>query len=234
MAYVDLVLSSGFLAFSRHVGFLRAVEEVEVEVGAVVGTSSGALVAALWWSGMKLDDITRLLTMFRPLARVGWNPMFWQGPLTMAPVIDQLRAALPSTFEGLAKPFAVGVTDDTGSYRLLTSGPLPEAVAASCAVPRLFRPVSITDRVFIDGGAVDSVGLKAWRAWRGPDRQAWVHEIAPRYGEGHPPTEGCTFVRSPGASASFLSLGDFDRQADETRRHAVAALRATQSTSTSQ
>ena len=40
---VDLLLSSGFLAFARHAGFLQAVDEAReqagLEVGAVVGTS---------------------------------------------------------------------------------------------------------------------------------------------------------------------------------------------------
>ena len=45
---MDLVLSSGFLAFARHAGFLRAVEQLELPVEGLCGTSSGALSGALW------------------------------------------------------------------------------------------------------------------------------------------------------------------------------------------
>ncbi len=235
VATVDVVLSSGFLAFSRHVGFLRALEQLDIEVPAVVGTSSGALIGALWWSGFRLDDVTRLLTRERPLASVGWHPAFWRGPLTLRPVIDQLRAILPSTFEGLSKPFGVGVTDPGGQYRLLTSGPLPEAVAASCAMPYLFRPVNVAGQMFIDGGAADHRGIQAWREWRGARRHAVVHEILGWRGKRAPPSPspvGCTVVESPRAPASFLSLGDFVGQAEQTCRATVAALSSVYSSET--
>ena len=227
VAAVDLVLSSGFLAFSRHVGFLRGIEQLDVDVGAVVGTSSGALIGALWWSGFRLDDVSRLLTRARPLSQVGWHPAFWRGPLTLRPVIDQLRAILPSTFEGLNKPFGVGVTDPGGQYRLLTSGPLPEAVAASCAMPYLFRPVNVAGQMYIDGGAADHLGIRAWRQWRGTQRDAVVHEILGWRGtsaSATPSPARCTVVESPRAAASFFSLGDFEGQAEQTRQATVAAL----------
>ena len=40
----DLVLSSGFLAFALHAGFLQAVEDVGLPVRGVMGTSAGALI----------------------------------------------------------------------------------------------------------------------------------------------------------------------------------------------
>ncbi len=225
MPNVDLILSSGFMAFSRHLGFLQAVERMDCQVDAVVGTSSGALVGAMWWSGIRLDHVSRLLTMQRPVQRIGWHPRFWQGPFTMAPLIDQLRAILPSTFEGLGRPFAVGVTDHQGRYRLLTSGPLPEAVAASCAIPRLFRPVNIGGAVYIDGGATDRLGLNAWREWRGLERQALVHEVQSRFGVARlGDLGGCTLIKTPRANANFLSLGDFDGQAREACEAALATI----------
>lgn len=47
----DLVLSSGFLAFASHSGFLKAVNEAEVNVGGVMGTSAGALSGSLYSAG---------------------------------------------------------------------------------------------------------------------------------------------------------------------------------------
>jgi predicted acylesterase/phospholipase RssA len=37
----DIILSSGFLAFARHGGFVKALEDFEVPYHRVVGTSSG-------------------------------------------------------------------------------------------------------------------------------------------------------------------------------------------------
>lgn len=47
----DLVLSSGFLAFAGHSGFLQAVEDSGVKVAGVMGTSAGALAGSLYCAG---------------------------------------------------------------------------------------------------------------------------------------------------------------------------------------
>ena len=61
---VDLVLSSGFLAFARHLGFLTAIEESELDVSGVCGTSSGALVGAMWACGVVCEGVPH--TILRP------------------------------------------------------------------------------------------------------------------------------------------------------------------------
>ena len=58
---LELILSSGFLAFASHLGFLRAVEESTVSVSGLCGTSSGALIGALWLAGVKIKDIAEIV-----------------------------------------------------------------------------------------------------------------------------------------------------------------------------
>ena len=81
----DLVLSSGFLAFARQVGFLGAIEEVGIAVGGICGTSSGALAGALWAAGVPAKHIGDLLKEPAPLRRVGLSRTPWRGLLDMAP-----------------------------------------------------------------------------------------------------------------------------------------------------
>ena len=45
------MLSSGFLAFASHSGFLKAVSEADVNVRGVMGTSAGALSGSLYSAG---------------------------------------------------------------------------------------------------------------------------------------------------------------------------------------
>ncbi len=47
-----MVLSSGFLSFANHSGFLLAIEEEGLEVTGVMGTSAGALSGSLYCAGM--------------------------------------------------------------------------------------------------------------------------------------------------------------------------------------
>ena len=186
MATTDLVLSSGFLAFARHIGFLRAVEAAELEVGAICGTSSGALVAALWAAGYTPEAIAFELSSRKPLSLFRVHARPWRGLFSLRAMVELLEGLLPPAFSDLDRPLGVGVVDRAGRYRLLTEGSLARSVAASCAMPYIFEPVRIDGEDYIDGGAVDRLGLTAWRAWRGTglpiltnQRRAWRGLAAP-------------------------------------------------------
>jgi predicted acylesterase/phospholipase RssA len=220
----DLVLSSGFLAFARHVGFLRAVEEAGVEVDAVCGTSSGALVAALWAAGVPAEEIGRELSARPPIRWMRLSLMPWRGLFRIEPVIARLRQLLPATFAELRRPLGVGVMDRGNAHHLLTDGPLPEAVAASCAIPLIFQPVWLAGRRLSDGGAVDRLGLSVWRRWR-PGRCALLHWVEGTRGkEPSPDLEGLRIVRTPPSGASFFNLKEFDSQVLEARSATAAAV----------
>ena len=61
-----LVLSAGFFGFFAHVGFLQALEELELRPQAVIGVSAGALAGGLWSSGMSADELEAELREFEP------------------------------------------------------------------------------------------------------------------------------------------------------------------------
>ena len=56
---VGLVLSGGGAKGMAHVGVLRVLEEMNIPVDLVVGTSAGSAVGALYASGMPVEDIER-------------------------------------------------------------------------------------------------------------------------------------------------------------------------------
>jgi predicted acylesterase/phospholipase RssA len=63
--------------------------------------------------------------------------------LSLDAVVARLAQLLPPTFEGLQRDFAVGVVTAEGEHLLIDSGPLPEAVAASAAIPFVFSAVDV-------------------------------------------------------------------------------------------
>ncbi len=68
-------------------------------------------------------------------------------------------------FSQLPIPFLCIATDiETGQPVVLESGYLPKAVVASGALPTLFSPVTIGDRVLIDGGVVNNYPVDELRA----------------------------------------------------------------------
>jgi len=220
----DLLLSSGFLAFARHIGVLRALEEAGQPVNAIVGTSSGALVGALRAAGLPSTAIERAVLARPPWRYLGPHAALWRGLFTMDPLRVWLADQLPPRFEDLPCPFAVGVTGPGGRHRLVSSGPLPDAVAASCALPWFFVPIRLGGEALSDGGASDRLAIDAWRRWR-PARRAIVHLVERTAGREAPADlAGCVLVETPRSGASFLSLGDVPAQIAAARALAAAAL----------
>lgn len=222
---VDVVLSSGFLAFARHLGFLSAIEGSGLEVEGVCGTSSGALIGAMWAHGMSLDAIRAELTTKAPAHMIQAHWRVWRGLFVFDRVLVRLKELLPPRFEDLRRPFGVGVRGPGKRHVLLTSGSLPEAVAASCAIPFVFAPVRVDGVLYQDGGAVDRYGIEPWMAHRGEKRPI-VHRVEASLGrEGEGALQGLTVAHTPRSGASFWDLGDVERQIDEARALTEAALR---------
>jgi len=220
---VDLVLSSGFLAFARHCGFLRAVEESGVEVEGLCGTSSGALVAAMWAAGIPAEEIAEKLSSRRPLSLLRPTLTPWRGLFSLRALVSLVHNWLPPTFAELGHPLAVGVMSADGRGMLLSEGRLAEAVAASCAVPYLFMPVEVDGVPYRDGGAVDRLALEPWRTLRGGRRQL-IHLVARSAGAETSLPGDVPLVQTPRSGASFWSLGDFHGQLEEARRSTCAVL----------
>jgi predicted acylesterase/phospholipase RssA len=223
--HADLVLSSGFLAFARHAGFLAAIEERGIQVDALCGTSSGAVCAALVAAGKTSSEIGALFDRGSMMGLARVSSTFWRGLMSMDTFTDFLRPHLPSTFEELARPLAVGVVDAAGKHALLKSGPLPEAVAASCAMPGIFGAVNVGGQRFADGGAADRLGLDAYRAWRPNTAHVIANWVERTAGKDVQVDAGNTqIIKTPRSGARFWNLGDVRAQMDEARRITLAAL----------
>lgn len=218
---MDLLLSSGFLAFGRHIGALAAIEGRGLAVDGVFGTSSGALVGALWAAGLRSAQIHAELGRVVPLTFMAPHWAVHRGLVSIRPVIARLERLLPSTFEELDRPFGVGVRGGDGRFRFVTTGPLPTLVAASCAMPVIFAPVVVDGEPLADGGAVDRLGAGPHRALRGAGRRL-IHRVARSAGVDVAADLGDDIVlESPRSGAQFWSLGDVAAQARESELRAV-------------
>ncbi len=220
----DLLLSSGFLGFARHLGFLDAWHEAKLPYEAIVGTSSGALIGAFLATGRSPEQLRSLFQGSRPVAYLALCARPWTGLCSLRPLMDILERELPEEFSQLERPFGVGVTRLDGAHELITSGDLRRAVVASCSIPRLCAPTALRGELYGDGGAADRTGIAGWRRWR-PSRFGVLHRIDPRLGKEPPGTLDEVFVvKSPRARAHWLSWGDFDRQRAESRETTLACM----------
>jgi predicted acylesterase/phospholipase RssA len=167
---VDLILSSGFCAFARQAGVIAAVEDFSIPIDRVVGTSSGALAAALYANGMNADQIATELRAKRPIELLKPSIRLHRGAFSLRGLVAHLRTILPKDFKDLEKPLAVGVFEtESGLFRLIDDGDLPSAVAASCAIPYVFQAVQAGNPpvYMADGGFKDRLGVSSWAKWSG-------------------------------------------------------------------
>lgn len=168
-----LVLALGGGAFKSvaQIGVIRCLEEHGVRIDGIVGTSLGATIGALYCSGMSVDNIEKLFIddeiqdamfkgvivrfMLKPLAPFK-HVVFGRPYAGMTPgkgYLEFLSDNLPEKFSQLKKPFAAVATNLTdGETKVFSEGDLPKSVLASNAVPTIFRPVMIDNKLYVDGG----------------------------------------------------------------------------------
>lgn len=157
------VLSGGGAFGSVHVGMIEALTEHGVRPDMVVGSSVGSLNGALLAHDPGIA-VERLSEIWATMSRATVFGHGWLGAVRNFAVgrtlsrFDRLEtlidAMLPITrFEELSVPFAAVATDAvSGEPELLQDGLIKPALLASSAIPRVFPPVTVGDRQYIDGG----------------------------------------------------------------------------------
>jgi len=166
---VAFVLGGGGVLGATQVGMLRALLESGRRPSLVVGTSVGALNGAAIAADPSLDGVEVLADLWKSLSGSG---MFAGSLLSQASTLARHRThlhsaeplrrlmadRLPELIEDLAVPFqCVAASIEAAAAHWFSSGPLAEAVLASCAVPGLLPPVEIGGEHFLDGGLVHSI-----------------------------------------------------------------------------
>ena len=61
---IGLALSGGFVKGAAHIGVLQALEEENIKVDYISGTSSGSIVATLYAAGYSPNSILTLFNMY--------------------------------------------------------------------------------------------------------------------------------------------------------------------------
>lgn len=159
-AKLGVALSGGGVRGFAHIGVLEVLDEAQVPVDYLAGTSMGGIIAGLYAAGVPLKELARrvcglsLLDIATPdPARRG---LFGQAKL--AHLLAELLGSEQLTFADLRLPLAVVATDlEAGEPVLLHSGPLIPALLATAAFPIVFAPVYHQGRWLVDGGALNNV-----------------------------------------------------------------------------
>ena len=168
MKQLSLALSGGGAHAAAHAGVLKALDDEGVPVAGLAGVSGGALVAAAWAGGAKLDELVEQAARLHPWMWVrGWGGGLLSGS-RLGAMIDEFLPV--DSFEGLRVPLRVMATDvDSGQPVVFTSGPLRDPVRATCSFPGVFPPMQLGGQRLYDGGVTTVVPVRLVREMAGED-----------------------------------------------------------------
>lgn len=174
---VGVALGGGGVRGLAHVLVLEVFDELGIKPGILAGTSMGAVIGALYASGMPGREIRQRMEHHVILKGDKWRDVmekkgdllrwvhafranFSRGGLLSAKgffgyLFDEIRV---TRFDELEIPLLVVAADFWSAEQVVFhEGELRPAIQASMAVPGVFAPVAVDNRVLVDGGVVNLV-----------------------------------------------------------------------------
>lgn len=164
---IGLALSCGGAKSLAHIGVLEVLEQNNIPIHAISGSSFGAYIGALWATGHSVEHMKVLAEQMqdpktlRSLADLVIPPT--KGLFYGNKVKEHLgRSIGNTTFEELTrKLLVISANLDTYERIVFREGCILDAVHASCAMPGFVVPVEINGMRCTDGGVVDPVPVGA-------------------------------------------------------------------------
>lgn len=158
---IGLVLSGGGMRGLAHIGVLKAIEEFNLPIHIISGTSIGSIIGALYCEGISPDD---MLNLFRKISIFSFRKYTLLKPGlidTHKFLKDFSEVFEEDSFEHLKKPLIVNSTNIiTGKHKLFKEGNLFETLLSSFAYPGVFTPVEINGDLYVDGGVTNNFPIE--------------------------------------------------------------------------
>jgi len=158
---IGLALGGGAALGLAHIGVLRVLEQEDIPIDVITGSSMGALVGGLWAIGKSSDDIQEIAREFRH-----WLSKFKLFDPPIFPVSGLIRGRAikrwlkkhfgSRTFYDTQVPLKVVAYDLTRREDLvIDGGPIADAIHKSTAIPGIIRPIRNKEQLIIDGGVLN-------------------------------------------------------------------------------
>jgi len=179
---IGVALGGGAARGLTHIPFIEAMDELGLRPAVIAGSSIGALLGAGWAAGLEGRELRGLayeyLADLRTIISRIWSTRMRLGSAFRLGISMQLDAVeviesfvpddLPRQFADMRVPLNIVSSDfRTWHQVVFRHGDVVPAIAASIAIPSIFKPVTIGERVLIDGSVVNPLPLDL--AQRGTD-----------------------------------------------------------------
>lgn len=199
----SIVLGGGGARGFAHLGVLAALEELNVPIDMIGGTSIGSIMAAGPAMGWSAEEVRQLaLEQFRHIFDYTLPSV---SVIKGHRIASRLRSRLGDVdIADLWIPyFCVSTNLTTAGACYHDRGPLVDAIRASIAIPGVLPPVPFDGELHVDGGILDNVPVDEMRR-RNPSGQLVAIDVAPADGPRSDTDDGVTVS---GARALFGRRG---------------------------
>ncbi len=155
---IGLALGGGGARGLAHIGVLKVLEENNIHIDYISGTSMGAIIGAMYSSQPNIKKIEK------EVLELDWKSLFdysipTRGLIKGEKIEKFLREKLGNLeFKDLKIPLLITAFDLLEKREVVFSkGDLVKAIRASISIPGFFVPVTNNGRILVDGGLVDSI-----------------------------------------------------------------------------
>ncbi len=155
---IGLAFGGGAVLGAAHIGVLKAIEEFNIPISYIAGTSIGAIISAFYAFGKNWEEMAILLKGLNwlDISRISLSQFGLLSNKKLGKLITDNLGDV--TFDEACIPLAMIATDITsGEKVVLKSGNVAAAVMASSCIPGIFIPVEIDNRLLVDGELVENV-----------------------------------------------------------------------------
>ena len=169
------ILAGGGTRLPAHVGVLKALCELNVDIEHLVGVSGGSIVASLWAAGWDIEHMKQLSVDvdFTRFKEFKLGQLLFHGGLSSGDVFEQWMDEQLNgvTFQELEKELHIVATDvKNGSPVIFDRETTPDfkvatAVRYSMGIPLLFAFKKYKDHLMVDGSILAEDSLR--RDWAG-------------------------------------------------------------------
>lgn len=163
---VGLALGGGSARGWAHIGVLRELQERNISIHCLAGTSIGAFVGAFWAAGV-LDILEEKAENLNKWKAFRFFDLTWKGDGFFGGrrIIRFMKKHIGDIkIEDLPIPFAAASIDlNTGEKVVFRNGDLIQAVRASISLPGIFSPVKTGGQLLVDGCLADPLPVELVR-----------------------------------------------------------------------
>jgi len=157
MKNTGIVLSGGGARGIAHLGALQALEDLDISVSHLSGTSAGAIAAVLYAAG---NTPVEIMEIFKESSYFGLSHLLLNkgGMFDLEALRELLEKHIPfKNLEDLPITVFVAATDLSANRSVIfSSGRIVDVVLASACIPFIFEPIRFQGRQWIDGGILNN------------------------------------------------------------------------------